>query len=463
MKLIVSFIFCSLISLSINAQEALAKIEYGEAETAFQNENYQETLNHLEKVKELLKSTNATVMYLEIMASYKLLLPKVNNEDKTASDSTEDMMLAITQKAMSSAFGLDANVKTKESHIGLDVNSKALEIDALAFKNASGLANTYLVEFKASAPIEKVKGIYTIQQELDPIVIDIDNIILALKEIKVNSYTLAIALLEKACTAGNSFACSKKEAAILDDKLTNHKDDIIKGIENNMVLIEGSTFIMGDDEDKNRKKHKVTLSDFYINKYELTRLEWMVVMGKSDLDYLDTCFDCPKTNVNRAEIIDFIEKLNGLTGEKFNLPTEAQWEYAAIGGNKTQGFIYAGSNDFDEVGSIVIDRIQKTGLKMANELGLYDMTANVSEICYDLYSDKFYNKSNDITDPICTNSDKNKIISNGEIEKGNNYCYISVRSSYRYNRPSNTRERGSMVWCFRDDKVGFRLAQSITK
>ncbi len=159
------------------------------------------------------------------------------------------------------------------------------------------------------------------------------------------------------------------------------------GIE--MVLVKGGTFEMGSEDIgvDARPVHTVTLSDFYISKYEITQAQWLAVMG--DVDCYAIGGDLPMHNVSFQDAREFINYLCMETGRNLALPTEAQWEYAARGGQKSQGYVYAGSNDLDEVGWYYDnsrERIMPVGKKKPNELGLYDMSGNLFELCWDYYA-----------------------------------------------------------------------------
>ena len=165
-----------------------------------------------------------------------------------------------------------------------------------------------------------------------------------------------------------------------------------------MIFVEGGTFDMGSNtgDVKEKPLHRVTLSSFYIGKYEITEEVWRAVMGSNG----NSCIDCDKcpvvyTDINVAE--EFIKKLNSKTGKNYRLPTEAEWEFAAKGGNRSKGYTYSGSNDLSEVGWYsensrhIIDLSRKSqpivvGGKKANELGIYDMCGNVEELCSDWYA-----------------------------------------------------------------------------
>ena len=167
------------------------------------------------------------------------------------------------------------------------------------------------------------------------------------------------------------------------------KDRIIQQAIDDMVYVEGGTFMMGTEEfgDAVKPVHQVTLSSYYIGKYEVTQALWQAVMGSNPSKYTGD-LRRPVEEVSWDECQEFISKLNQLTGRIFRLPTEAEWEYAARGGSQSKGYIYAGSNDIDEVAWYESKNGYTThpvGRKSPNELGLYDMSGNVEEWCKDWY------------------------------------------------------------------------------
>ena len=154
-----------------------------------------------------------------------------------------------------------------------------------------------------------------------------------------------------------------------------------------MVRVEGGTFTMGataeqasDAFSDELPTHKVTLSPFLIGKYEVSQTLWLAVMGENPS--VNTGINLPVDNVTWNECQTFITKLNELTGKNFRLLTEAEWEYAARGGNKSKGYKYSGSNNLGDV-AWYVDNSNNTshamGTKAPNELGIYDMTGNVME------------------------------------------------------------------------------------
>lgn len=245
-----------------------------------------------------------------------------------------------------------------------------------------------------------------------------------------------------------------------------------------MVLVKGGTFTMGatseqsyDYKSDERPTHQVTLSDFYIGKYEVTQELWEYVMA-----YSGTCADgskmsaCPsgiwldtEPNANAGGgnyypayyvswediIYIFIPRLNKITGKTFRLPTEAEWEYAARGGNKSKGYKYSGSNAIDNVAwheknaydvNNINSGVRQVGKKSPNELGLYDMSGNVYEWCSDWYGS--YSSSTQ-TNPTGPTSGTSRVNRGGSWYSSVSYCRVASREE---NNPN-----------YRSKYTGFRL------
>jgi len=176
---------------------------------------------------------------------------------------------------------------------------------------------------------------------------------------------------------------------------------IIQNLINNMVPVEGGTFTMGATAEQGsdasvvgKPAHKVTLRSFSIGKYEVTQEEWEAVMGSNPSDFKGA--KRPVEMVSWNDCQTFIRKLNALTGKQFRLPTEAEWEYAARGGNRSSGYKYSGSDNLGNVAWYDENSGGTThpvGQKQANELGLYDMSGNVWEWCQDRYDWDYYGSS----------------------------------------------------------------------
>ena len=166
----------------------------------------------------------------------------------------------------------------------------------------------------------------------------------------------------------------------------------VNGVKFQMVKIQGGTFQMGatseqgNDVSINEKPiHSVTLSDYHIGQTQVTQELWQAVMGSNPSEFKGDS-QCPVENVSWNDCMEFIAKLNRLTGKNFRLPTEAEWEYAARGGSKSKGYKYSGSNNPDAVAwydDNSGDKTHPVATKQANESGLYDMSENVWEWCYD--------------------------------------------------------------------------------
>jgi formylglycine-generating enzyme required for sulfatase activity len=254
-------------------------------------------------------------------------------------------------------------------------------------------------------------------------------------------------------TKDSSFYINKKGTWLktITGSITYSKKDIIKKLLENMIYVEGGSFDMGckDEvrwcEQEGVTLHKVTLSDFNINKYEVTQREWKAIMNVNP-SYNKNCDLCPVENVSWQDVQIFITKLNQLTGKKFRLPTEAEWEFSASGGNKSRGHRYAGiSNRLDLVAwydGNSINTTHSVGEKRANELGLYDMNGNVWEWCNDWYGLDYYNNSKK-TDPKGPDSGSEKIIRGGSFNYDITYCRLSHRNKHV---PEN-----------KNKNIGFRL------
>lgn len=223
------------------------------------------------------------------------------------------------------------------------------------------------------------------------------------------------------------------------------------GINIEMIKVEAGTFMMGATKEVKEPykiklpAHEVLLTeDYYIGKYEVTQALWNVVMDSkystNDGDLL------PKNYVSWNDCQEFIEKLNKITGLKFRLPTEAEWEYAARGGKKSKRYLYSGSNNVLDVAWYDGNSSNKrhpVGTKQANELGIFDMGGNVSEWCQDLWG-QYQNDSQ--INPLGSSAGTKHVLRGGNYFFDIRICYLS----YRMFAESN----------YKDAFNGFRLALS---
>ncbi len=246
------------------------------------------------------------------------------------------------------------------------------------------------------------------------------------------------------------------------------------------VFVEGGTFKMCSLDGFGYEKlvHNVTLSDFYIGKYPVKQAEWEEVMGKnpskfkgnknnpvecvswydavefcnkkSIKDGLDPCYSINKSkqDVNNKAWPDDLKwtLVCDFSKNGYRLPTEAEWEYAARGGNISKGYTYSGSNNVEEVAEYEGNNDKSTkpvGGRIANELGIYDMSGNVWEWCWDWHGD--YSSSSQ-TDPPGLNSGSERVIRGGSWNYSASYCRVAGRSDE------------NPFWGRHN--IGFRLARS---
>jgi len=253
-----------------------------------------------------------------------------------------------------------------------------------------------------------------------------------------------------------------------------------------MVFVDGGSFTMGCADDKECQKnekptHSVTVEAFYIGKYEVTQKQWNTIMADpnaapkvSRLDYVfgdvrssdevqrtlvahnKSAFsepnfrgdDLPVENVSWDDVSAFLSKLNEKTGKKFRLPTEAEWEYAARGGSMSKGYKYSGGNDINAVAWYAgnSERTSRpVGTKAPNELGIYDMSGNVYEWCFD--GQRVFNSSSQTNPMGPTTANAPRVDRGCSWARASKDCRVAYRGSPD---PSNKRA----------NDIGFRLALS---
>lgn len=223
-----------------------------------------------------------------------------------------------------------------------------------------------------------------------------------------------------------------------------------------LMHVPGGEFLMGADEaDKEAQNdekpaHRVHLDDFYIGRFPVTQDLWQAVMGENPSNFKGPRL--PAETVSWDEISQqFLPRLRELTGAKYRLPTEAEWEYAARGGpfGKEEAFRYAGSEVLQQVGWYDENNGEATrdvGLLLPNALGLYDMSGNVWEWCADWYSREYYEECENqgaVHHPQGPENGSRRVLRGGSWYRSAEYCRVSRRGG---NDPD-----------FRNYNLGFRV------
>ena len=232
--------------------------------------------------------------------------------------------------------------------------------------------------------------------------------------------------LEKSAVPQAATAVSKAGTADGDKTFT------VKGVTFTMKPVAGDTFTMGATSEQGsdawfdeKPTHQVTLSSYYIGETEVTQALWQAVMGSNPSDHKGS--NLPVEQVSWYDCQEFITKLNAMTGQKFRLPTEAEWEFAARGGNKSKGYKYSGSNNIDNVAWYDGNSGYKTHAvktKSPNELGIYDMSGNVKEWCSD-WEDSY--SSNAQTNPTGPSTGSIRVYRGGKWDHRAGDCRVSKR------------------------------------
>jgi len=325
--------------------------------------------------------------------------------------------------------------KLEISKTGYDDESETLSIE-----RGKRLQKTYALKAKTGRLQFSVKPLSSVVRLMqDGKVLKSWKGLKYLKNVQVGEYELE-------CEA-QGYAGIKQTVTISEGKTTALEIKLKKGYApllagggkaGEMVFVKGGTFMMGSNDGDSDEKpiHRVTVSDFYIGKYEVTQKEWKAVMGNNPSRFKGD--DRPVEKVSWYDVQEFIKKLNKKTGGNYRLPTEAEWEYAARGGAKSRGYKYAGSNDIEEVAEYEGNNDKETkpvGGKRPNELGIYDMSGNVYEWCSDW---KAGYSSSSQTNPTGPSSGSDRVCRGGGWGSNASYCRVALRdnltpaNSYNY-------------------------------
>ena len=234
---------------------------------------------------------------------------------------------------------------------------------------------------------------------------------------------------------------------------------VLDAIYENMVLVEGGVFTMGGTSQNDERHldnlfpaHRVQLNDYYIGIYEVTQAQWKAIMGTDNNPSVFKGDKLPVESVSWHDVQEFIRKLNTLTGKQYRLPTEAEWEFAALGGledeKRNKSYKYSGSDKWQDI-TWNDGKTHPVGTKAPNELGIYDMTGNVSEWCNDWYG-KF--------------SSSTKINPKGPSSGYTRVARGSCSSAYAGNSIYGLKYRFDYDPYFRSNQfifIGFRLAYDV--
>lgn len=218
-----------------------------------------------------------------------------------------------------------------------------------------------------------------------------------------------------------------------EENIPDNIKDVVGEILSSLVLVEGGTFVMGDNSSAESQEHTVTVSDFYISSIEVTQKQWRVIMGDNESWNYNYGIDdhYPANFISFDQAVLFIDKLNHYTGLSLRMPTEAEWEYAALGGKYSQGYDYSGSSNADEVAwcrDNSSGKMHPVASLAANELGLYDMSGNVCEWCSDWYG-SYSNEPS--TNPAGPSMGEKRVVRGGSFTLGNEHARCKARNSLK--------------------------------
>ncbi|WP_020535902.1 SUMF1/EgtB/PvdO family nonheme iron enzyme [Lewinella cohaerens] len=368
-------------------------------------------------------------------------------------------LLAAEPDPVPETMTLNGFKATVANFLAEDDTKAALEFMAKALDNESSDQNTIILLLSRLRRVGRQENVGVISHkdaatERNRINAAISNVADDIEEEDLRDDLLMEPSRSQPAPAPPRISEERELIALQEAKMPNAPDGFI--------YVEGGTFIMGCQEgrdsdcfDWEKPAHKVTLSSFYLSKYQVTQAQWREVMGSDPPElYNKGCDECPVEGVNWNDIQRFLQKLNTQTGQSYRLPTEAEWEYAARGGKDSKGYLYSGSNDIGEVAWCKVNAekgntygSKKTtrpiGGKRANELGLYDMCGNVWEWC----SDWFVEYENFAQQNPC--GPKSGVL---RITRGGSWDDYSLRCRAAYRTAALPVARGG--------NIGFRLAHS---
>lgn len=425
------------------------------------SENNVALVNNMDEVKAKFQTIADNLAKTSYSYSHTLTLtiPGVSNGTRIrfTFDNVNSGTVANSQKYIEGTFNLASRTLTNVTYHGMTSTSGS----TIRPKGTNGIFVTYAFDgLTLDDPSERINknmikewywvndySKWQINSEFTPG--SIDNV-----EVEA-TYTSAIVMLVLDCSSslGSDFAKLKTAAndfiyTLADYDSYNPTESTqtytVNGVSFRMVPVKGGTFTMGatseqgsDASGNESPTHQVTLNNFSIGQTEVTQELWKAVMGSNPSNFTGD-LKRPVEYVSWNQCQTFITKLNQMTGETFRLPSEAEWEYAARGGNKSQGYKYAGGNTVGDVAwysSNSSSKTQPVGTKAGNELGLFDMSGNVYEWCEDWYGNYTSDAQVNPTGPA---TGSYRVYRGGSWYHDATYC----RTSYRYySSPSSSNSR----------------------
>ena len=322
--------------------------------------------------------------------------------------------------------------ETQAVQIGKIAGASKVLFSVLASSGTRNMLTTKLIDV-LTGTVEK-QQYKLIDQSMD-IVLEVENLTKALIGSKMPTRTTTTTYSQ------TGYASQPAPAANQDFTETAW------GANMKMIWVEGGDFLMGCTSEQGncgsdeQNVRRVTVDGFYIGMLEVTQSQWEKVVGtsisqqrnKRGSDYAleGVGPDYPMYYVSWDEAMEFCRLLSNKTGRTYTLPTEAQWEYAARGGNKNEGAKYAGSNMIDAVAWYTDNSGSNThivGSKRANALGIYDMSGNVWEWCKDWYASSYV--SYDTNNPVGPSSGSSRVVRGGSWYSSASNCRVADRGSY---------------------------------
>lgn len=426
MKRVLLFLFLTFSNI-LAAQNSLAKIEYSYAEEAFNKKEYSKAIQHIEEVKKLLGNTNARIIYLEILArsnnlpNYQAFNNSVRVNTNTSVGSNTQSIVPLetlsfinsNKEIMIKAYSNQLKELSKYGNQTEETSSLFINIinklesgqditqddfqpstynnlnntrtnDVLDMENSNSkinnwlegvdlinsLCDVYLENFEDEVPLEKLKKIYEIKKQCKVFIPNKELIKQSWALLKEKEYENALIKFRELQISGieSSSVINEIQRMIQFEQL----DDVaISNIESKMVFVKGDA--------------KTNIPDLYVSKYELTKKEYIDILNPENSNYTE-CGDCP-ISLSRNKAERFITFLNERTGKKYRLPTKEEWYWFATGGeestdeergknkDKTKNILnyaWCSSNSYGTRAGV--------GRLISNELGLFDIWGNVSEL-----------------------------------------------------------------------------------